>query len=63
MLVVGKVERGEEEGGGDDHTLSVNNPVSDEVEALINHLDDDPADEMVDLYAIHNNTLVTLSSI
>jgi hypothetical protein len=62
VLVVGKIGRGEEE-GGDDHTLSVNNPVSDEVEALINHLDDNPADEMAELYAVHNNTLVTLYSI
>ena len=44
-------------------TLSVNNPVSNEVEVFLNNLDNDGIESDKNLYGIQDNTVVTLSSI
>ena len=43
-------------------TLSVNNPISDEVEVLLNN-ENDNYDTDKQLYGVHDDTVVTLSSI
>lgn len=44
-------------------TLSVNNPVSNEVEVFLNNLDNEGIESDKNLYGIQDNTVVTLSSI